>query len=500
MSNQTHQSGLRRGRLNAVHLLFFTVSASAPMTVLAGGVIATYAVTGSIGVPLSFPLLAIALGLFVVGYAAMSRYVSNAGAFYAYLAQGLGRAWGVSASFVALVAYNTIQIGLYGLFGAVFGGWMAEKWGVEADWWVWAFAALVVVGLLGVLRVDLNARVLAVLLILEVIAVIVFDIGSLGNPAEGSLAVTGFRIDDLFGAAAAGGVFAFGIAAFIGFESGAIYSEEVKDQRRTVARATYGALAITGVLYAVSAWALLMGDGPSKLVDDIRSDPSGGPGVVFGLIAAHWPSWVADGANILFLTSVFAALLSFHNGVARYLFALGRERVMPPGFGRTGVGSGAPIAGSLIQSLLAIIVVAAFSSLGRDPITELFTWLSYVAAVGVLLLMIGTSLAVVGFFAKRDTEENVWQRVLAPILGAIALSTIMYFVITEASSLLGPSAEQIPSLKWILPGLIGAAAVLGLIWGFILRGAKPDIYEGIGRGAVGTPLEHTGMPHAHVGV
>jgi amino acid transporter len=500
MSSVTHQSGLRRGRLNAVHLLFFTVSASAPMTVLAGGVIATYAVTGSIGVPLSFPLLALALGLFVVGYAAMSRYVSNAGAFYAYLAQGLGRAWGVSASFVALVAYNTIQIGLYGLFGAVFGGWMSEKFGVDAKWWVWAFAALVVIGLLGVLRVDLNARVLAFLLVFEVLAVITFDVGTLGNPAEGSLSTAGFRWDDLFGAAAAGGIFAFGIAAFIGFESGAIYSEEVKDQRRTVARATYGALAITGVLYAVSAWALLMGDGPSKLVDDIRSDPSGGPGVVFGLIGAHWPSWVADGANILFITSVFAAMLSFHNGVARYLFALGRERVMPPSLGRTGVGSGAPIAGSLIQSFLAIVIVAVFAGLGRNPITELFTWLSYVAAVGVLLLMIGTSVAVIGFFSSRETDENAWQRLIAPILGTLALGVIEYYVITEAASLLGQSAVDYPSLKWILPGLIGIAAVLGLIWGLILRSAKPDIYEGIGRGAVGTPMEHSGQPHAHVGV
>jgi hypothetical protein len=65
----------------------------------------------------------------------MSRYVSNAGAFYAYLAQGLSRAWGVAGSFVALVAYNTINLGLYGLFGAVFGGWILEKFDVDAQWW-----------------------------------------------------------------------------------------------------------------------------------------------------------------------------------------------------------------------------------------------------------------------------------------------------------------------------------------------------------------------------
>ena len=35
-------------------------------------------------------------------------------------------------------------------------------------------------------------------------------------------------------------------------------------------------------------------------------------------------------AALLFATSLFAALLSFHNAVARYMFALGREGVIRP--------------------------------------------------------------------------------------------------------------------------------------------------------------------------
>ncbi len=67
-----HQSvpHLRRRRLGVIHLVFFTVAASAPLTVLGGGVTTTLAVTGNVGVPLSFLVLAAALGLFAVGYAA----------------------------------------------------------------------------------------------------------------------------------------------------------------------------------------------------------------------------------------------------------------------------------------------------------------------------------------------------------------------------------------------------------------------------------------------
>ena len=86
---------------------------------------------------------------------------------------------------------------------------------------------------------------------------------------------------------------------------------------------------------------------------------------------------------MLFLTSMFAALLSFHNGVARYLFALGRERVLPAALSRVGTRSGGPVAGSLAQSALALVVVAVFALSGADPVLQMFTWLSGTAAVGV---------------------------------------------------------------------------------------------------------------------
>ena len=60
---------------------------------------------------------------------------------------------------------------------------------------------------------------------------------------------------------------------------------------------------------------------------------------------------------VLFLTSVFAALLAFHAAVARYQFALGRERVLPAAWGRTHPRTGAPLLGSITQSVLALAVL-----------------------------------------------------------------------------------------------------------------------------------------------
>jgi amino acid transporter len=484
----TPNTSLRRGRLGTGHLVFFTVAASAPLTVLGGGVTTMYAVSGNVGAALSFVLVAVVFAIFAVGYGAMSRHVSNAGAFYSYIAKGLGRAGGVAGSFIALITYNAIQIGLYGLFGAIFGEFMATKFNIEADWWIWSLVAWLVVGTLGLLQVDLNATVLAALLILECIVVAIFDVVSLGNPAGGTISFAGLAPGNLF-AAGLGAVLALAIACFTGFESGAIYSEEVKDPRRTVARATYIAVAFTGLFYAFSAWSLTVVTGPGNAP---TATAEAGAGVVFGTLAEHAGTMVADIANVLFITSVLAALLSFHNGVARYLFALGRERVLPEALSRTGVRTGAPVAGSLTQSVLAVVVVLVFVSTGRDPVIDLFTWLSGVSSVGVVLLMTLTSASVVGYFNGRPSVvESAWQRRIAPGLATILLFAILCVLLVKFDALLAPGNPSY--LAWVLPGVVGVAALAGLLWGLALRAQRPDVYAGIGGSAI-DPTAATAEP------
>ena len=469
---------LRRRRLGVVHLVFFTVAASAPLTVLAGGVTTAYAVSGNPGMPLAFLGLAVVLGLFAVGYGAMSRFVANAGAFYSYLSLGLGRAAGVGGSFVALISYNAIQIGLYGLFGATASDFVAETVGLRMPWWTWAFLALILVGALGLLRVDLNARVLAVLLIIEVLVVIAFDVVSFREPAGGTVTFAPLDPSTLL-VPGVGAVIAFGIASFTGFESSAIYSEEARDPGRTVARATFVAVAFTGLFYALSSWAMAVGTGAGKLQ---AAATENGPGLVFGPLGDHFGAVVADIATVLFLTSVFAALLSFHNGVARYLFALGRESVLPSGLSAVGTRSGGPVAGSLTQSGLAVVVVLVFVVTGLDPVLTLFTWFSGMSAVGVVLLMAATSAAVVGYFAReRDKrrEASVWARVIAPAIASVLLFVLLAVLVGNFDALLGTDPSS--PLRWILPGMVLLAGVCGVGWAATLRRRRPLIYSGIGR-------------------
>ncbi|MUN38831.1 APC family permease [Actinomadura litoris] len=465
-----------RRRIGAPEIVFFVVAASAPLTVAAGGLPTSFAVTGVTGIPLLYVVLAVLLTVFTGGYAAMSRSVANAGAFYAYVTHGLGRVAGVGAAFVALISYNTMQIGLYGLFGFTTADFLRTKTDLDPPWWAVALAGVAVVAVLGFRRVDLNARVLGVLLAVEFLTVLVFDAAQLADAPDGvSAAPLGL---DAATTGATGAAFCFAMASFMGFEAAALYSEECRDPRRTVGRATYVAVAVIGVFYAFTAWAMTVGTGSSQIIARARKD---GPALVFVLAEEHVGGLFSDLAQIFLITSLFAALLSFHNAVARYFFSLGREGVLPSPLSRTHARHGSPHVGSATQTALAAGVVAVFALAGEDPVLSLFNWFTNLGALGVIALLALTSASVVGYFARDHRGENTWNRLAAPALAFLGLGAVFVVSLLNFDALLG--AEKGSPLTWVLPGLIFVAAALGAAFAAYLRAARPDAYARIGAGA-----------------
>lgn len=472
---------LGAGRLGVPALVFLIVAASAPLTAVAGGITSNYAVTGLLGIPLSFLVLGVLLVLFSVGYAVMSHHVHNAGAFFAYIARGMGKPAGVGAALVALISYNCMQIGIAGMFGFATAGFLEGVVGLSVPWWACALGAWAVVGLLGLLQVDLSAKVLGIVVLAEFAVVAVYAALGLGAAPAG-LTADGLLPEQLF-APGVGAALVFSVAAFMGFESGAIYNEEVKDPRRTAGRATLIAVTLIAVFYAFGAWAMAMAEGPDAVVP--RSQELG-PDVVFSLLGAHTPAWFTDLANLLFITSLLAALLAFHNIVARYVFALSRERVLFSFLAHTSARTGAPVGGSLAQSAVALVVIAVFAVAGAGsddplfPVVTLFTWLTNMGAFGLVLLMALTSLAVIGFLRRHRGEYGVFTRVVAPALAAAGLIALFVLTIVNFPVLIG--AEGPSTLSWLLPLIVVAPGALGTAWALWLKAARPATYAGIARG------------------
>jgi amino acid transporter len=281
----------------------FILSAAAPLMVAAGVVTTAFAVTGLRGIPAAFAVVAIVLAVFCVGFVAMARRITNAGAFYAYAAQGLGRPIGVSAALVAVLAYNLLQVGLFGAFGPVFGGYLADKAGIEAPWWAWAVGAWAVTAVVGQLWVDLNGKILAVAVAAEVAVVTVLAIAGAANPSpDGGIGLGGLS-PAVVGQQGAAAALVIALLGFVGLEGSAVYSEESKDPRRTVAVATFGTLAVMAVLYVGASWALAAHYGPGN-VSAVAGEL--GPEALF----AMGPGWAAEAGRVLFISSVFAVIFS----------------------------------------------------------------------------------------------------------------------------------------------------------------------------------------------
>lgn len=462
-------TGLIRKSLGTGALLVFSATASSPMAVLAGAIVATYASTGVTGTPLGFVVIAAALLFFSVGYLAMARYVSSAGVFYAALAAGFGRFWGVVAAPVVLLGYNAIQICLYGLLGAVVSG------SIGGTWWIWSLLAWAAVAAVGVLKARISVGLLGAVLIVEVTVILLFIVTSFTHPAAGSVSFAPLNPGNLL-VPGIGGVVAFCAASFVGYESAAVYSEESRSPQ-AVSKAAYSALILLAALYALAAWAMAVAVGPDRVVDQSRDPASGLP---FSVLETHATPLLGGVATTLVVTSVFAAMVSFHNSIARYTFSLGRERVLPAVFERIGRG-GAPVAGSLLQSAVALPVILVFALTGADPVAIMFSWLSGVAAITVLLMMAVTSLAAIAFFRKGGgTTETAWQRTVAPLIGAMLVGAALLTTLVNLSAVLGVPGDS--TAKWLVPGAVLAATVVGLIWAAVLKASRPEVLENVGQG------------------
>ena len=468
---------LAANRLGIPSVVFFVMTAATPLTVVAGTVTTGYATTGLIGIPVAFIAIGIVLAIFSIGYVAMAPYTANAGAFYAYISRGLSKPLGVGGAWVALVSYCMLQVSLYGGVGVAAAPVLKDWFGVSTPWWVIALIAWAIVAVTGIQQVSMNGKILAVLLCCEVAVIIVFSFTDLFHPAHNAVSFATLSPGNLVGSGV-GALFSLAILGFVGFESAVVFSEESKDPKRTVRVATYLAVAIIAILYAFASWAMSVATGPDKIVSDSQNEQLD---LLFNLAGQHLGPALVDLGHLLFVTSMLAAMISFHNTTARYMFALGRERVLPAALGRTARRTGSPVVGSIVQTVIGLIIILVWALVGLDPLIQLFFWLSTSGGVGILFLLVLTSIGTIVFFAKdKGGSENVWQRTVAPIVATVLLLVVTYFAVTNFAQLLGVDPSS--PLTWAFPVGFVVVGVAGVTWGLVLRARQPEVYQTIGMG------------------
>ncbi|MGV8885225.1 MAG: APC family permease [Microbacteriaceae bacterium] len=476
-------STLRKGRLGVVGIVFFVVAAAAPLVGMTGAVPVAIVAGNGAAAPGAYLVVGITLLLFSVGYAAMSQRVTNAGAFFAYVGRGLGKNAGIASAFVSILAYLAVQLAIYGFFGGVMAGQLPFL-----PWWAWSLIAWVAVTALSLLSVDVGAKVLGVLMILELASLLITSVAILadGGP-EGLNFAASFSPDLILAgglAGSAGIAFAFAFASFIGFEATAIYGEESRDPKRAVPRATYWAVGVITVLFALTAFAMVTGLGSSVVVDK-AAEISGGladpAAVLFTLASQYVGPWMATVMSILVLSSLFAGLLAFQNAAGRYFFAMSRGGVFPAALSRVN-GRGAPQLASITVSVFSGIVIIVFAAFALDPVLNLFFWFSGLAVVAIVLIELLVCIAVIVFFARNRGTENVFQTIIAPVLAAIGLALGEYLLMSRFGLLAGTVSDDAAAanepwglsvLGWVLILLPFALLLIG----YVVSRLRRDVNE-----------------------
>jgi amino acid transporter len=450
----------------------FGTAASAPMVVLVGGIVATYAAAQVESLPLLFLVVGAVVALLAVGYTALSQQVPHAAPYYANLARGLGRTMGVSGGALALVAYNTIQISLYGLLGAT----LSDLAG--GQWWVWSALVLLLVAALGVRAIALTTGVLATVLVLSLVVILFFGTASLIDPAEGGSVWQGYSASGLL-TSGSGVALALTVAAFMGVESPASFAEEAMDEGAVTRSVFTGVLTLAGV-YSVAAWAMGVAVGTDR-VAEVAADPAGG--LPFSILEQRIGGFMTPLTQAVLIFAIITSLLAFHSVIARYAFAMAREGVLPAALARGGKGTrvSAPINGSVLQSVIAALTLGAFVLADADPFATVFTWLSTLGALGLLTLLVASAAAAIAYF-QRDGAPKVgaWTALVAPMLGLAGGLAILGAVVYNIRTLLGAAPDAVAPL--LLPLIVVVTVIAGALWAHRLRRTRPAVYQGISQG------------------
>jgi amino acid transporter len=483
---------LRRDALGLPALFVCIATAAAPMTAVLFNVPIIVAGAGW-AAPAMFLAALVMLLVFSVGYVEMSRRVTSAGGMYAFVSHGLGQALGLGAAALATLAYAVLTAAIIGAFG-YFASTTIETWtGLTIPIWVPLLGALAVNVLFAWFDVRLTARALGLFFGAEVLGLLVFalvviiqggDAGQSAAPFDPGALTDNPAAIAVFGAAAPGLALFAALWSWTGFEMAPNYGEETRARRRGSAIAIYGTLVVLGLLYVLVAYAFVIGYGTDGVAQGVAAQFDGEVASAFYPLTDRYGGPALTHAfEALIITSAFACQLAFFNTAARYLFALGREGVLPRVLGRTHRRHHTPHVASAVLAVALALYIGGFlvnDATRGGVLLKLTTWSPLLGVLALLVVQALTSLAIAAYF-RRHPGASRWRTIAAPLAGSALMAFAAYLLIVNRNSL--AAADGVPfvqALPWIVLAVF-AAGVGAALW---IRLRDTLRYQRVGRVAL----------------
>lgn len=360
-------------------------------------------------------------------YARMTVAYPYAGSAYMYSQQTFGGAigfltgWALLLDYLFLPMINYLVIGIY-----------LNQYVPAVPQWVWILIVIVIVTVLNIIGIISVARANFVIIAVQAIFCVLFVIFALSNAAGHHANILAPFTGD-GSVTSAGPVFngaAILALSFLGFDSVSTLAEEAKDARRDVPRAIMICTLSAGIVFIILAYA-------AQLVYPATNFGAHADAASVPVISAagQWLSVVFIAA---YVAGASGSALTSQASVARILFAMGRDGVLPRRvFGGLSVRFGTPT--------IAILIVSVVS-LGAIWI-DLAT-LSNMISFGALIAFSMVNLSVFVHFYIRARQRGGWawlNNLVLPLVGFL-LTIWLWTSLSGITFIIG--------LSWLLIGFI----------------------------------------------
>lgn len=438
------------------------------------GALPAFLSLGGSGTAFIFVVIIVVLMFFSVGFTKMGSVMARPGGFYAYVTDGLGKKMGFVTGGMASVGYLLVTLWAPPLFAIMVNNFIGNMFGMDPlPWVIWAVLITLLVMFFAYHRVDLSAKVMVIVMLLEAIAVVIFDIFCFvkGVPMNGSDAVfTGIVNNGQFGAA-----ILMVLGAFYGFEATVIYREETKNPEKTVPRAVYTTIIFLGVFWFITAWAYTAywGKGNIEMVANEHM------GTIFNdTLLAVTNKIVMDVVSVFAMVSVFASQFAITNTATRYWYSLGVDGALPKIYGMAHPKHNSPYAAALTIGIIHCILMVIFYIAQPDSPDAVYPMFSGTGTFFVTVNLFLASVAIPVYFKKNKIEGiTVWQSTIAPVISTICIGIIMVLAVVHFEALLGSSGwATYAFVAFVLVIFIGS-----YIYASYIQKNKPDVYARLGR-------------------
>jgi len=401
--------------------------------------IAPFAPLGTLGfvwtesnglIVLAYLLGAVCMYFTARSYATMTEALPTAGSVYGFARHSLGAFPGFVAGWMILLDYLLIPAFVYVLMAVAL-----ETLIPGVDRGVWIVLLVAITTAVNWFGITVTARANFVAVLLQVVVLLGFValclVALYGGKGNGALTLkpvfeaSAFDLHKIFTAAS------ICVMSFLGFDAVSTLAEEVAGgDRRVVGRAIIAVLMLSAVFFVGITW--VFGD----LMPGVAiKDPSA---AIYEMASWATGSWTAVVLAWSYATIVgLSNALPMQVGVARVVFAMGRDRQLPSVLARIHPKYRTPYVGMLVTAAISLAVALYM----KNKLDDLASIVNFGALSGFLFLHV----SVLARFAIRRRSRAWVAHWLVPLCGI----AVVLLVFSGMSAL----AMQVGSV-WLGTGIV----------------------------------------------